>query len=625
MKLIDLTESEFLSEANRLLKKGRSESQDWRDQAREDFDFAAGNQWNAEDLQKLKDEQRPIITFNRCNVILSAILGLEANQRQDIKFGPRGNKNVPLAEALNEAAQWAREYGEIPAEETQAFEDMLTCGMGWSGTRLDYNEDLDGKIIQETLNALEMRWDPSARKRNLTDARWVARERKIPLDEIADLLKPGATIDLDSSDETSVSLDDERTSIEVDSNEDEYKQDGTERPEDEIKGVPVIHFQWYENVPVYRISNPMDGRIAELGEEEFKKQKDAIIMLGAPVIRQRKRKYYYAFFSKRSLLERGELFLQTGFSFKCLTGKRDHINKQWFGIIRLAKDPQRWANKFFSTFIDIMDSNAKGGILAETGAFEDPKQAEQDWNVPNSIVWLKPGAISQQRIQPRPVAQYPQMVDRLMTYSIQAIHDITGVNLELLGAVDRAEIGVVVDSRKRSAYTILAPFFDSLRNFRFQSAMALMECITKYLPAEKIAEMLSDKLKVHVQEIKALDLQRLKIMIAESPQSDNNRYQSWLFISQLLPQIMQMGIEVPPSVLDYSPLPAALIEEWKNMLTNSNARRKKQQMEETQKQLQLAKEQAEVGLKTAQAQKASAEAKQTEIETYMGSNVFGQS
>lgn len=621
MNIYDKPDTELLSKVNKLVKDSKSFTSDWRKEAEEDFDFSAGKQWDSVDLQKLKDEKRPVLTFNRCNVIISAVLGMEANQRQELKFYPRNNQTIGLSEAIDDIAKWVRDYGDIGIEESQSFEDMLTCGMGWNETRMEYNEDLDGKILQESVNPLEMYWDTSARKRNLTDKQWVARVRRMSLDEIKEQWPDKETeMGLDSADVNNTS---EAGSVSYFNKEDAYRHGETVTDETDRKGIEVIHFQWVETVPVFRVAHPQTGQVAEMSEEQFNQMKPVIETSQAQTIKQRKKHYYFAFCTKGTLLEKGELAMQKDFSYSCLTGKKDHTTRTWFGLIRLIKDPQRWANKFLSTFIDILDSNSKGGVMVEQGALlgTDVKEFENKWARADSVVWVNSGALSQDKIVPKPTATFPQSVDKLLEFAIASIHDVSGVNLELLGSLDRGDVGMVVDSRKRSAYTILAPFFDSLKKYRESNAILLMECIKKFMPEEKMAMIMKENLKPMISQVKQMDLNQVSVVISESPQSENNRYMTWLFISQTLPQLIQMGVPIPPEILEYSPLPQGLIESWKKMLATQQ--QKSSQMGDMQKQLDLAEKQGKIGLDQAKIQKTTAEAVQKNAETFLGRNVYG--
>jgi hypothetical protein len=45
--------------------------------------------------------------------------------------------------------------------------------MGWTCTTVVYDEDPAGMIKEQRVDPRRMRWDPSSRKKNLADTRWV--------------------------------------------------------------------------------------------------------------------------------------------------------------------------------------------------------------------------------------------------------------------------------------------------------------------------------------------------------------------------------------------------------------------------------------------------------------------
>jgi hypothetical protein len=623
------TDKELASAIEKKFKSARDASDSWRKEAEEDYNFVASHQWDEEDVSKLSEQNRPVITFNRCNVIVSAILGMEANQRQETKYIPRETSDGLISEGISEVSSWTRDYSEIEAEESMTFEDMLTCGMGWTETRIDYDEDLDGKLIQESVHPFEMYWDPTAKKRNLTDRRWNIRAKKMQLEEVKENW-PDADIVISED-----MISGEETEIKWINPADRYEDDGNSDTSKVSKGITVLQCQWYEATPVYRAADPESGKIVELSVEEFNEVKEVLDQGGARYIKQPKRKYYQAFVAGGNLLEKKECAAQdSGFTFKCVTGKRDHVYRQFYGIVRLMKDPQRWANKFFSQIIDIIDSNSKGGLLYEEGAFSDIRKAEEMWSSSDSMIPLKSGSIAAGRVMLKPTSPYPQGLDRLMQFAITSIYEITGVNLEMLGMADRAQPGVVESSRKKSGYTILASFFDSFRMYRKQSGLTLLEHIKKYIPIDRIQEVLSEELKPVAEQIKAIDLKGINVIVAESPQSDNNKEFVWQFIAQVVPALLQMGMPVPPEILEYSPLPATLTEKWKKLIEeNKNNPQQQQQIEMAVKQAMAdikkteteAQENiADVHLKEAKAQEAIAGAQQMTVETITGKNTFGE-
>jgi hypothetical protein len=55
----------------------------WRREAREGFDFEAGEQLNEEDKAILMDAKRPMVIFNRVGTTVDALAGQEVGNRQE--------------------------------------------------------------------------------------------------------------------------------------------------------------------------------------------------------------------------------------------------------------------------------------------------------------------------------------------------------------------------------------------------------------------------------------------------------------------------------------------------------------------------------------------------------------
>ncbi|WP_333593043.1 hypothetical protein, partial [Aminobacterium mobile] len=60
-----------------------SAEQKWREQAKEDIEFYAGQQWNSKDVEKLKEQDRPAITLNKIRSTVNLLSGYQRLNRYD--------------------------------------------------------------------------------------------------------------------------------------------------------------------------------------------------------------------------------------------------------------------------------------------------------------------------------------------------------------------------------------------------------------------------------------------------------------------------------------------------------------------------------------------------------------
>ncbi|WP_375689931.1 portal protein, partial [Bartonella sp. AP57NXGY] len=110
----------------------------WRKNAQEDYDFYNGRQWNEQDLAVLHEQNRPVMTFNRIAPLINAVIGAERNNKRQVQFIPRQEGAAFANQILTGAAEWFRDEADGEYEDSDAFQDAIICGMGWTDTRLDY-------------------------------------------------------------------------------------------------------------------------------------------------------------------------------------------------------------------------------------------------------------------------------------------------------------------------------------------------------------------------------------------------------------------------------------------------------------------------------------------------------
>lgn len=547
-------------------KRARLHWSKWRQEARMCYNFVAGEQWSSDDKVALLDQMRVPIVFNRTGPMVDAVTGAEVLNRQEVRYSPVEMGDVKTNEIISAANDWVRDQTDSEDEESDAFSDTVVCGMGWTETRMDYEEDPEGLIRIERVDPLEMWCDPATKKRNLTDAKYVFRGRyrdrtdlpKNWREKIGSRGTEGG--DMNAMGQTGPGDDYEE-------GEDETDTDGTG---DKHK-VWIQHFQWWDLEDAYRIQDPTSQQMATLDKQQYKDLTAQYLALGMrppPAAKIQVRKYREAFVGGGRLLETKEVACNR-FTFNCITGKRDRNKNIWYGIVRAMMDPQMWANKWLSQILHVLNTSASGGLMVEEGAVNNYRELLDSWAKPNSIVEFKQGALIGGKVQERTASNYPQGLDRLLEFAIGSMPQVTGINMEMLGLVERDQPGVLEAQRKKAGYAILAVFFDSLRRYRKRQGRVQLDYITKYLSDGRLIRIVGDDgIQQYVPLLRDPEFKKYDVIVDEAPMSANQKEMVWQMMVQMMPILRDTGAptEIWSELLRYSPLPSAVSEKITQIL-----------------------------------------------------------
>ncbi|TBG78613.1 phage portal protein [Rhizobium leguminosarum] len=543
----------------------------WRKEGREAFGFYAGGdkQWSDDDINALRAKRRPVMTFNRTAPLVNAVVGSEINNRREVQYIPREEGDALADEILTAAGEWFRDQTSAEDEESDAFEDTVITGMGWTDTRLDFESEPDGAPVVERMDNLKMGWDCNATKPNLKDAQrlWYVCDK--PYSEVQEMFPKVAKELLCATWAKTLTNDPDKP-------HDQDKADRYEGDQEEFTGdygrkmCTLVEIRWFEKVPYYRGPALDQFGMPTAEPKEYSEKQIQLLRKtypNFPAVRQYKKIVKRAFIGKQVLAEPDQPLVPPGmFGWECITGYRDKIDGLFYGIVRAVQDPQRWSNKFFSQVMYLLNSQSKGGLLAEKNAFDDPRQAEDSWAKSDAITWLKDGSLAGQnpRVKEKPTAQFPTGFFALFNESKEAISQVTGLSPEFLGTREVDQAGVLEYQRKQSSLNLLASLFNALRRYRKRQGKTMLFLIQNHLSDGRLIRIVGDGKARYVPLVKKAEAQ-YDIIVDDAPTSPNEKERTWGVLLQLMPFVKQfMSPETTLEVLEYSPLPASLVQKWKD-------------------------------------------------------------
>lgn len=443
-------------------------------------------------LAKRHANYQPCIAINKTAPVIDAICGFQVQNRTEVEYCPKGTDPNVGAEAdkINDGLEYINTDSGAAFENSIAFGDVLTCGVGAVDSCIDYSENPLGEAKKERVPPYLVGWDVSSRKRNFTDRNWNFRGILVDseefLDEINDELKEQGKPTL--------------SALPVE-NDDFTKFLNFTAVQAQSLGI-VYQYEWRVKEPRYQIENAF-LKFPQMAAEIAQKDPDILTAFGEmfkidvsadkfiftedkkavadiykfcgiepvvdgikqyKVIKHKTYKYYRARIVGGVVISADENFSQSGFAMKFKTGKWSETRQCPFGIVRAAKDPQRLLNRSVSDLAWHIETNPYGGVYMEPGAVPNGDTAAfmNTYLKSRELTFVAEGAISGNKMMPKNGSQLPQSIPEMIQFASQVIMEVMGVNIDFMGMGDTGSNDHdMVGQRVRQGLMTLAPYFDS--------------------------------------------------------------------------------------------------------------------------------------------------------------------
>lgn len=573
----------------------------WEPDARMDFRFYGIDQWPDEDKEIMGD--RPALTFDRTRTVIDSVSGTEKVSRYEPRFAPRDpglrDQDIMFSEPASKVYKWIRQRADAEQAESAMFQSTVICGVGCTSTEMEYDEDPEGKIVIYRVPIFQMLWDPHSVQPNMKDGRYVIRDRWVDEDEIQSLFgedsiskvkelagrsnqKSAKTLNL--SDALGKTLDDARATSYLSRRGLRFYDAGS-------KKIRLWECQRYDKKYVNKIV--VDENIAQVlgeqGQEILVEKKDTQefmeslreinetvtqtlgIAPESPVIIENfpVRRYMKSYHAGNEMIKQKEMpekrfTYQFTTCFESWDDDQDH--RYFFGLMKPMRDPQRYANKFFSQAVYLWASDPKGALLYEDGFFESEETAKKNYASAKGMIRVKRGTLSGSK-GTEPYRQLQSTMsfrgsELLLQHAINSIPEAAGVNKEYFGGgasdLRRTAASSIESIREANLATISGPFA-SLRAYRKSHALLALSMIRSYMPKSQISKVLDGDDAAMSEIFSTTDLERqYDISVEEVPVSPSKQMEVFrtFMETNFIPQLMEAGVPVPPSVAKFFPVPS---------------------------------------------------------------------
>jgi hypothetical protein len=161
----------------------------------------------------------------------------------------------------------------------------------------------------------------------------------------------------------------------------------------------------------------------------------------------------------------------------------------------------------------------------------------------------------------RPQNPIPAALPELFQIAVAALRDSTGINLEILGLVEKDQPGILEHMRKQAGMTVLASLFDSLRRYRKEQGRLMLWYITTFLSDGRLIKIGGAEDSKYIPLLRQPDTVEYDVIVDDTPTSPNLKERVWATLVQMMPFLRDIGMPAPIylELLKYSPFPETVV------------------------------------------------------------------
>ena len=487
----------------------------------EDLEFRASEQWPNNVRTMREQDNRPCLTVNRMPTFIRQVTNNQRISRPAIEVSPTGDvADEAVAEVIQGVVRHIETKSDADVAYTTAGEHQCTMGRGYIRVVTDYIDDdsfsLDQEIkIARVANPFSVYMDPNSQQPDGSDARYAFVVEDLPLTEYQNRYPDSALAGLSGFTSTG-------------NDEQEWMPEGNIR---------VAEYFYVEEVreAMVLLLLPDGSRVREK-RSSLSGTESKDLPSGVTIVAEREtttRRVRWALINAVEILE-GNEDLSSGAEWPGkylplvpVTGDEININgvKDYRGIVRDAKDPQRMYNYWVSAQTEMIALAPRAPFIAAEGQMEGH---EHKWNTANirnyPYLEYKPKTVSGQLAPPPQRQSWEPPIQAMTAAIIQSDQDLKatgGFNDASLGVRGPQESGKAIRSRQQQDEMANSHYLDNLARAVRQVGRIVVDLLPKIYDTAR------------VMRINGLDEQVKNVMVFAGAQNQ--------------PSVEQME-QIPPGV-----------------------------------------------------------------------------
>lgn len=459
----------------------------WRAVADKEADYADGNQLDSDLLKRQAELGIPPAVEDLIGPALLSIQGYEATIRTDWRVTPNGDPGgQDVADAINFKLNQAERESKADRACSAAFKSQITCGIGWVEVARE-SDPFKFPYRCKTIHRNEIHWDMKSTEPDLSDARWLRRQRWLSPERIALVLPEKKELILAAGkhgsqwwqDETLTFEGGDGTGLENSWNEGRswtMQEDRWYNPRSKELCVAELWYRRWVRVPVIKTPN---GRVVEFDESNL--QHAIAVASGTAEVTQatiaRVRRAYWL--GPHKLHDGPTPYAHHHFPYVPFFGFIEDATGIPYGYVRSMKYAQDSLNSGLSKLrwgMSVVRAERTKGAVAMTDSQFRKQIARPDADIVLDAAHMQqPGARFEIKRDYQLTDQHYQMLNDNRA-SIERVSNITA---GFTGRSGTATSGLQEQTQVEQSNQSLASIMDNFRDARSQVGELLMSMIIR--------------------------------------------------------------------------------------------------------------------------------------------------